>query len=100
MDADWESLTPFTPFVSKEYQFAVAFVLMATGFLLTGFFSLSMSPATISGLNRIALNCARGEEKTDEVWGAVDKSVTTAPLLAIPASLSLGYGPPLRNFAI
>ncbi|CUS15154.1 unnamed protein product, partial [Tuber aestivum] len=61
MDSQWDSMKPFVPMVGKEAHLPVAAVLMLTGFLLTGLFS-------------------------------INKSVTTAPLLAIPASLALGFG--------
>ncbi|KAF8241811.1 hypothetical protein K440DRAFT_621628 [Wilcoxina mikolae CBS 423.85] len=43
MDAEWDSLIPFTPLVSKSQQFPAAFVLMVIGFSLTGLFSLNKS---------------------------------------------------------
>ncbi|KAI5850627.1 hypothetical protein BZA05DRAFT_445465 [Tricharina praecox] len=70
MDYDWDNLIPFEPLVSKSQQFPAAFILMALGICLTGFFSLNKSiaiapllaiPASLSfAFGAVFLICAVG----------------------------------------
>ncbi|KAI5811458.1 hypothetical protein DFH27DRAFT_475783 [Peziza echinospora] len=71
MESQWaQSTTPFSPVVGKELHSTVAFVLISSALVLTGFFSLNKSPvlapvlaipASLAfGFGAVYLICAAG----------------------------------------
>lgn len=77
----WEGAVgnQFAPTISKDSQFSLGFSLLALGILLSGYFGLSKNH-----------RCT--QKYSSFTYTFLDRSVTTLPLVGIPAALAIGFG--------